>query len=249
MTKFFLSIIFLFVSIFIGFTRPLTNTDSTLIHPSNASFSILGGITGIGAELSYLILPSHRLNLRGGTSFIGYSKLYNFEYNSRSFIKIDPDLRLGLVYAGIDYLPFKNSSLYTTVGLGYAHNVKTSLIAYTDTGLNISGTFISAEDFGKINFEIKWNKIVPFIGIGIGKAVPKKRFGVSAELGTYYLGSPKLSMEYTGILEITNMDEALPIIEKNMAGYSFLPYLMVKLKYGIHLGKNIKYLKSSTAKR
>jgi hypothetical protein len=236
MTKFFLSIIFLFVSIFIGFTNPLTSTDTTLNIPSKASFSIVGGITGVGFDLNYLILNSPRLYLRAGTTFIGYSKLYNFEFNTRSLIKIDPDLRLGLLYTGIDYLPFKNSSLYTTVGLGYTHNVKTALTAYTETGLDISGTFISAADFGKINFEIKWNKIVPFIGIGIGRAVPKKRFGLSAELGTYYLGSPKLLMEYTGILEMTNIDEALPTIEKNMAGYAFLPYLMVKLKYGISLG-------------
>lgn len=237
MTKFFLLTIFLFLKTLNGFANPLITTDSTLIRSTNTSFSVFGGVTGVGLELSYLILPSRRLYIRGGTSYIGYSKLYNFEYNTRSFIKIDPDLRLGLVYAGTDYLPFKKSSFYVTTGLGYTYNVKTSIFANTDTGLDINGTFISAEDFGKINFEIKWNKLVPFIGIGIGRAVPKKRFGVSAELGTYYIGSPKLSMEYTGILEITNLDEVLPKIEKNMAGYSFLPYLMVKLKYGIHIGK------------
>jgi hypothetical protein len=237
MTKFYLLTIFLFVKTLSGFANSLITADSTLINPPNASFSMVGGLTGLGLELSYLILPAHRLYLRGGTSYIGYAKLYNFEYNTRSFIKIDPALRLGLVYAGIDYLPFKKSSFYATVGVGYTYNVKTAVIAYTDTGLDISGTFISAEDFGKINFEIKWNKVVPFIGIGIGRAVPKKRVGLSAELGTYYIGSPKLSMEYTGILEITNIDEALPKIEKNMAGYAFLPYLMVKLKYGIHAGK------------
>lgn len=237
MTKFCLSTIFLFAKTFSGFTNPLITADSTLIRSSNSSFSIFGGVTGVGLELSHLVIPSRRLYIRAGTSYIGYAKLYNFEYNTRSFIKIDPNLRLGLVYAGIDYLPFKKSSLYLTTGLGYTYNVKTAIFANTDTGLDISGTFISAEDFGKINFEIKWNKLVPFIGIGMGRAVPKKRFGVSAELGTYYIGSPKLSMEYTGILEITNIDEALPKIEKNMAGYAFLPYLMVKLRYGIHIGK------------
>jgi hypothetical protein len=237
MTKFSLLTAFLFVKTFSGFTNPLITADSTLIKPPNYSFSFVGGITGLGFDLCYLILPSHRLYIRGGTSYIGYSKLYNYEYNTRSFIKIDPDLRLGLVYSGIDYLPFKKSSFFVTTGLGYTYNIKTSIFANTDTGLDISGTFISPEDFGNINFEIKWNKIVPFIGIGIGRAVPKKRVGLSAELGTYYIGSPKLSMEYTGILEITNLDEVLPKIEKNMAAYAFLPYLMVKLKYGIHIGK------------
>lgn len=238
MTKFCFLTTFLFIKTLSAFANPLITADSTLIKPSNYSFSIFGGITGLGLELSYLLIPARRIYLRGGTSYIGYSQLYNLEYNPRSFIKIDPDLRLGLVYAGIDYLPFKRSSFYVTTGIGYTYNVKTAIFAHTDTGLDISGTFISAEDFGKIKFEIKWNKIAPFIGIGIGRAVPKKRVGVSAELGTYYIGSPKLSMEYTGILEITNIDEALPKIEKNMAGYAFLPYLMIKLKYGFHVGKH-----------
>ena len=238
MTKFLLLSIFLFVKTLSGLSNSVNIADSTFNKTPNSSFSIFGGVTGIGLEFSHLIIPSRRLYLRAGISHIGYSKLYNFEYNTRSFIKIDPDLRLGIVYLGVDYLPFKKSSLYITTGIGYTYNVKTAIFANTTTGLDISGTFISAEDFGKVNFEMKWNKIVPFIGIGIGRAVPKKRIGVSAEIGTYYIGSPKLSMEYTGILEITNIDEALPKIEKNMAGYAFLPYLMVKVRYGFHIGNN-----------
>lgn len=232
------SIIFSIVFIFNCLANTTAVSDTTRNFTNNSSVSIFGGVTGLGLELSYLAVPSSRIYLRGGISHIGYSKLYNFEYNSRSFIKIDPNIKLGIVYLGLDYLPFKKSSLYLTTGVGYTHNVSTAIVANTTTGLDISGTFISGEDFGNINFEIKWNKIVPFVGIGIGRAVPKKRVGVSAELGSYYIGSPKLQMEYTGILEITNIDEALPKIEKNMAGYAFLPYLLVKLRYGIHVGKN-----------
>ena len=238
MFKIFLSTIFLLIFVFNCLSNTTVVRDTARNFTNNSSVSIFAGVTGLGLELSYLILPSNRLYLRGGISHIGYSKLYNFEFNPRSFIKIDPDLKLGIVYLGLDYLPFKKSSLYVTTGVGYTYNMRTAIVANTTTGLDISGTFISAEDFGKINFEIKWNKITPFIGIGIGRAVPKRRFGVSAELGSYYIGSPKLQMEYTGILEITNIDEALPKIEKNMAGYAFLPYLLVKFRYGIHLGKN-----------
>ena len=237
MSKVFLPIILFLTLIFNCHSNTTVVSDTARNFTNNSSVSILAGITGLGLELSYSILPSNRLYLRGGISHVGYSKLYNFEFNPRSFIKIDPDLKLGIVYLGFDYLPFKKSSLYVTTGVGYTHDMRTAIAANTTTGLDISGTFISAEDFGKINFEIKWNKITPFIGIGIGRAVPKRRFGVSAELGSYYIGSPKLQMEYTGILEITNIDEALPKIEKNMAGYAFLPYLSIKFRYGIHVGE------------
>jgi hypothetical protein len=238
MLRILLSIIFLLVFDFNCLANATAVSDTTGNFKNNSSVSIFGGVTGLGVELSYLVAPSSRLYLRSGISHVGYSKLYNFEYNSRSFIIIDPNIKLGIVYVGLDYLPFKKSSLYLTTGVGYTHNVRTAIIANSTTGLDISGTFISGEDFGKIDFEIKWNKITPFVGIGIGRAVPKRRFGVSAELGSYYIGSPKLFMEYTGILEITNIDEALPKIEKNMAGYAFLPYLLIKFRYGIHVGKN-----------
>ena len=236
MTKFSLLTIFLFLKTLSGLSNSVNIADSTFIQTANSSISIFGGTTGIGAELSYLFIPKSRLYFRVGISHMAYSKPYNYEYNTRSFIKIDPDLKLGIIYTGIDYLPFKKSSLYITTGIGYTHNVKTAISAYTTTGLDINGTFISAEDFGKIDFEVKWNKIVPFIGFGIGRTIPKKRIGVSAEIGTYYIGNPKLFMEYTGILEITNIDEVLPKIERNMSEYVFLPYLMVKLRYGIQVG-------------
>jgi hypothetical protein len=238
MFKIILSIIFSLVFIFDSLCNSEVVSDTSRNFANNSSVSIFGGVTGLGLELSYLVVPSSRLYLRGGISHIGYSKLYNFEYNSRSFIKIDPNIKLGIVYVGLDYLPFKKSSLYLITGVGYTHNVRTAINANTTTGVDISGTFISGEDFGNINFEIKWNKVVPFVGIGIGRVVPKRRFGVSAELGSYYIGSPKLFMEYTGILEITNIDEALPKIEKNMAGYAFLPYLLLKFRYRIFNGKS-----------
>lgn len=197
------------------------------------SVALAIGMSGAGIEFGRSLSASNRLFLKAGLSYIGYNKLYNFEYNPKSTIKIDPDVRHGQAYAGINYFPFKKSTFYLTSGIGYLYSSKLKAVINTETGFVISDTEIAAEDFGKINIELQWNKITPFVGLGFGRTVPKSRIGVGAEIGVYYLGSPQIHLDYTGILEITNIDEVLPKIQDNMKGYAYLPALNFKIRYRI----------------
>ena len=45
---------------------------------------------------------------------------------------------------------------------------------------------------------IKVNAFRPYIGIGIGRSVPRNRFGVSGELGVQFWGKPKVYEKQTG---------------------------------------------------
>ncbi|MES2519134.1 MAG: hypothetical protein V4585_13550 [Bacteroidota bacterium] len=233
MAKIYLTLVFAVFLSAKAYSASSVFEDSTRTQKAKVAVGLLVGTTGLGIEFTYALNQKNTMFLKGAISNISYAKVYNFEYNTKSIIKVDPDLRLGISYIGLDYLPFPKSSFYLTSGLSYLYDFKSTIFADTKTGLDISGTFISAEDFGKINFEVKWNKVAPFVGFGFGRAVPKKRIGLGLEMGVYYIGSPKLFIEYTGLLDITNIDEALPKIEKNMAGYAYLPYLNFKLKYRI----------------
>jgi hypothetical protein len=205
--------------------------DSSIISNNHSSINLLLGTTGVGLGFTKNILDNSRLSIHANINFIGYGNLYSFEYNKKSIIKIDPNLKIGITRIGLNYLPFRRGSVFVTTGMAYLYKFNTTIISTTETGLDISGTYISPEDFGKINFSIAWNKVAPFIGVGFGRNIPRKRVGVGVELGTYYIGSPKLNLTYTGILDITNIDEVIPKIEKNMGGYAFLPYLSFKLNY------------------
>ena len=208
--------------------------DSVKVKGFTKSIGISFGTLGGGINFAHRLPKNNQLFLKGGLTYIGYGKLYNYNYNSKTIIRIDPDLRMGQGYLGIDYTPFKKSSLYLTTGIAYFYNSKFAAFTDTDTGFDTKDLVLSAEDFGKINFELQWNKLAPFLGFGFGRAVSKKRVGVGFEFGSYYIGSPKILLEYTGVLDLTNIDEILPQVEKNMKGYAFLPYLKFSVSYNLH---------------
>jgi len=231
----FLNSIFSLIGLLLFFQHSASATimDSLKIKSFSKSIGINIGTLGGGISFAYRLPKNHQLFLKGGLTYIGYGKLYNYNYNSKTIIRIDPDLRMGQGYVGIDYTPFKKSSLFLTTGVGYFYDSKFAAFTDTDTGFDTKDLVLTAEDFGKINFELRWNKLAPFLGFGFGRAVSKKRIGVGFELGSYYIGSPKILLEYTGVLDLTNIDEILPQVEKNMKGYAFLPYMKFTVSYNV----------------
>jgi hypothetical protein len=207
------------------------NVDTLQKNIYNKSIGISLGTLGGGVNLSYKLPQNNRITLKGGATYIGYGKLYNYNYNSTTIIRIDPDLKMGQGYIGVDYNPFKRSSLFLTGGFGYFFSSKFAALTDSDTGFDTKDLVLSAEDFGKINFELKWNKFAPFLGFGFGRAISKRKISVGVELGSYYIGSPKILLDYTGVLDLTNIDEVIPKIENNMKGYAFLPYLKFSVNY------------------
>jgi hypothetical protein len=57
--------------------------------------------------------------------------------------------------------------------------------------------------------------------------------GFGAELGMYYLGKPKVILNYDGFLETTTIDEQIPKVEENLSGYRYLPALTLFVSVGI----------------
>jgi hypothetical protein len=223
----------IFLLLFLQHTTTATVIDSLRLKTFSKSIGTSFGTLGGGITLAYRLPKNNQFFLKVGAMYIGYGKLYNYNYNTKTIIRIDPDLRMGQGYLGLDYTPFRKSSLYLTTGMSYFYNSKFAAFTDTDTGFDTKDLVLSAEDFGKINFELRWNKLAPFLGFGFGRAVSKKRIGVGFELGSYYIGSPKILLDYTGVLDLTNIDEILPQVEKNMKGYAFLPYLKFSVNYNL----------------
>lgn len=198
----------------------------------NKAIGIHIGTLGGGLSFAGKINKASNFVFKFGATYVGYGKLYNYNYNAKTVIRIAPDIRMGQSYLGVDYMPFKRKSFFVTGGISYFFDSKFAALTDSDTGFDTKDLVLSAEDFGKINFELKWNKLAPFLGLGLGKTISeKKRIAGNFELGSYYIGSPKILLDYTGVLDLTNIDEVIPQIENNMRGYSFLPYLKIQIYY------------------
>jgi|GEM_PF-2204508 len=81
---------------------------------------------------------------------------------------------------------------------------------------------------GSISFKSPFS---PFLGIGIGNAIPKKRVGFSVNIGTFYKGKPQLNVEATNL--VRNNGENEKIIEDGLSSYRWWPVLSFRVAYNL----------------
>lgn len=70
-------------------------------------------------------------------------------------------------------------------------------------GYEMGDYLLTPDQNGNISAEIKTASFKPYLGIGVGRAVPKKRIGFMFEAGVMFWGSPKL---YCNGDELTSED-------------------------------------------
>ncbi len=65
------------------------------------------------------------------------------------------------------------------------------------------------------------SKIAPYLGIGLGRTVPKRKVGLSLDFGAIYKGEPMLDIEATGLLKGNETNEA--ILNRNFKPLQWYP--------------------------
>ncbi len=111
----------------------------------------------------------------------------------------------------VDVFPFKHSSFHVTAGayIGSSSIVKAynqqdgALIDVTNynnsdygkqnpIGVELGDYLLTPDQNGNFNAEIKTSVFKPYVGLGVGRAVPHKRIGFMFELGCQFWGSPSI---------------------------------------------------------
>lgn len=107
-----------------------------------------------------------------------------------------------------DFYPTKSTSFHITAGAYFGK--KTFLEVYNTeqflntndwgtAGLQIGDYDITSDDNGNINAKVKVSRFKPYLGVGFGRAVPKKRIGVSFDMGVQFWGTPGVyARDWTG---------------------------------------------------
>jgi hypothetical protein len=154
---------------------------------------------GLSANASSLGLG---LDLTKGLSdgWTGRLGLNTYKYNkslSKSNIDYDADFKWQSAHALADWYPMQGT-FRTSIGLVYNSN-KFSIAGKPSAGTyDINGTTYQATDVGSLTGEVTFNKSSPYIGIGWGNPVEKgKGWGLVADLGVLYQGSPHASLTAT----------------------------------------------------
>ena len=134
-----------------------------------------------------------------------------------------------IIDAGIEYVPFKNSSFKLAFGVGFLNNVTVDgLITYKE-GIEYGDVSVTAQDVGKVIINSKWSGTAPFLGFGFGRAIPKNRFGFSVDIGTYFAKSPEVSLEADKLLAPTQDEQE--DLQDAFESLTMIPRIQFRLTY------------------
>lgn len=164
------------------------------------------GLDGIGFDAA--AAAGDYLGLRAGVSFmpkISYEHNFGLHDNDPD-ITDDVDIKAKLNVCDfkflVDVYPSKNGSFHFTVGafIGSDKFVKatnTSMFIknpakYGKIGLTLGDKRVTTDEHGYAQADLVVNSFKPYLGLGFGRAVPRKRVGVSFDFGLKFWGKPAL---------------------------------------------------------
>jgi hypothetical protein len=112
-------------------------------------------------------------------------------------------------------------------GVFFPKNEISGTVFYT-RDLALNDLVISASEVGSMKGTYTTaSKIAPYIGIGLGRTVPKKRVGLNVDLGGIYKGEPQLDIQATGLLKGNESNEA--ILNRNFKPLTWYPVAQLRL--------------------
>lgn len=199
-------------------------------RPSPYAFTLSVGTLGGGLQVSRALFPA-RLVARVGVSYFAFRKPFALTVGDSSKIDVDPDLVVGVVNASLKWHPFRRGSFFLTGGAGYTWHPTVGGVLTARNKLNFGGILMSPDNFGTIQATLRWHRLLGYVGLGFGRSLPRRRVGAGVELGVYYLGAPRVAVQYEGFLETTTLQEQVPTIERNLSSYRWLPNLQFNLTY------------------
>lgn len=183
------------------------------------SVGVSAGTTGIGVDVATPVTP--HFAIRGGVSFMPGIKIstdvdVDLTDPDLGSYPTNLDLKGSMSRASgellVNYYPFLSSSFFVTAGAyfggsklvkidGHSDKLKEYVDKGGNAGIVIGDQTIPVDKNGNVAGGLKVSGFRPYIGVGFGRAVPKKRLGVMFELGVQFHGTPKV---YTSAGELGN---------------------------------------------
>lgn len=225
----------------------------------NVSIGVEASTTGIGLSVA---TPLHRaFTLRGGFNVLPFS--YRYTYDDFAPLTVAgtevaiPGLGLkasSRMYTGhliVDWVPFRRgtSTFFLAAGLYFGGSRLLDVTGRFDPAelaaagipadqienirLDVGGTTIAPNSDGSAEAQLKVNAIRPYVGLGVGRAIPRGRVGFRAEAGAIFHGKPSIASP--NIVEQTPASE-LDGFNKFLSKWKIYPVLSLKMT--VKIGKD-----------
>lgn len=156
------------------------------------------------------IFPNIKFHEKTNVEYIGN---VSYDYNGTQVggpVEIQDEVRLnakfGRTYGDLkfDCYPFGNrSSFFVTAGFsfgggdllkvtGHSSEIPALQQEAKNYGVTIGDYDIPFDEDGNINGGVQVNNFRPYLGLGFGRLIPKKRVGFRFEIGAQFQGTPKV---------------------------------------------------------
>ncbi len=190
----------------------------------------LGGqisTNGFGGEIKYIF--NKQFTIKASYETLNFSSDYSFNESD-----IDYDATFDYKTGGISLLGDFNftRNLYVSSGVLF-NDFNPKITGHAASDLEYGDITIPASMVGDFKFSIKPGmKVSPYAGIGFRAFFGEnKRVVFNTEIGMFYMGSPEIEIEATGLLAPT-ADPAhgqKEIFENQLEQYKFYPVLKLNL--------------------
>lgn len=183
------------------------------------------GTMGVGIDVAMPVTPFVDLQA-GFTMFpkIKFNTSIDLSHKHPEFNKIPAKgevlMKGGKVLVNVMPLPII-TSFHVTAGLYFG---STDVMGLYNTepipanySLALGDYLLEPNSDGFVDGKLKVNKVKPYLGIGIGRGVPKRRVGFKCDLGVVFWGKPSVYCNDTQIHDTDaggDGDEAMKIISK-----------------------------------
>jgi hypothetical protein len=93
---------------------------------------------------------------------------------------------------------------------------------------------VTPETIGSVYYRLNPNELCPYLGLGFGRTISKSKVvSFNFDLGAVYQGSPKVTLEATGMVSPTANESQRQLLEDNVNEYKFFPFINFQLGFRI----------------
>ncbi len=206
----------------VGVGLGTTGIDFELASPIGDFFQLRAG---------YSFLPETSYKYKSDIDYTKYKKAYKGE--------VEGHVKWGNAKVLLDYYPFSDKTFHATIGayigsdeIADAKNVDKIINVGPDEGIVIGDYLISPDADGYAKAAIKVNKFKPYVGIGFGRSVPRRRIAFGGDFGIKIWGKPSVYEKQSGHdvkVESQDIDDRDGGIIKTISKISIWPVLTLRL--------------------
>lgn len=221
--------------------------------------NIAAGVSTLGFTVEAATPISESLKLRAGFDFFNLNtKQYDFDiddaegtlheaFGTQPTYEAKGAINAFHGHALVDYYPFKGGILHLTAGAYIGNNkIKAKGVLTDGNGsavelkpgydwptIDFDGNQLDINN-GRLDAELVLGQVIkPYFGIGLGRAVSKRRIGVKFELGVLYQGDYTLKQNGKKVISTSDVTASIEDADKVTKWLKWYPMVNFQINYRI----------------